>query len=143
MQQRVFDLLWDHALDNPINSQSKHAAAIVSRDGLFIVGTNRRKTHPLQQRFAKNKHAIELHAEIDVLVRALRQLDVVDLSESSLFVARVKNHEISKKKMIKMWGNSEPCDGCYRAIEAFGLKSVYYTLDSPKDQLMVEEWHRA
>lgn len=143
MDNRVFEELWDKAWDHAQPGQSKHAAVLVGPYGYKFWGFNKLKTHPLQQRFAKNSEAVFLHAEIDAVVNYLRECSLEDLDRYDLYVSRVRwEEQIGKKPPLMKWGNSKPCAGCRRAIESFNIRSVYYTLDSPRDQLLVEEWHR-
>lgn len=140
-QARVFEQLWMTAWQHGVPQMSKHAAALVIDKEIVAIGWNKNKTHPLQHRYAKNDHAIELHAEIDTIVNSLRTVHVDDLRRADLYIARVK-YEKQSYKQFEVWGNSEPCDGCRRAIESFGIRKVFYTLDSPKDKLEIEHWDR-
>jgi tRNA(Arg) A34 adenosine deaminase TadA len=98
---------------------SRHAAALVYKGRVIALGNNRLKTHPLQQQYGKNEHSIFLHAEIDAIIRALRDYGPDVLKKSSLYVLRT-----TKTGRVK---NSEPCSGCLRAIEAFDIQKVYHT----------------
>lgn len=137
MDSRVFDELWERAWEHAQPGQSKHAAVLVGPYGYRFYGTNKMKTHPLQQRFAKNMEAVFLHAEIDAIVSFLREQPIYELNRYDLYVCRVR-----WEGRQQLWGNSKPCLGCRRAIESFDIRSVFYTLDSPRDQLAVEEWYR-
>lgn len=144
MDSRVFDNLWDEAWENAKPGQSKHAAALVGPYGMTFWGFNKMKTHPLQQRFAKNTEAIFLHAEVDTIVNALRSVSHYELNRYDLYIGRVKwQEQLGKKQPEMRWGNSKPCKGCIAAIESFDIRSVFYTLDSPKEEIKVEEWHRS
>jgi deoxycytidylate deaminase len=48
------------------------AAALVYRNEIIAMGTNKNKTHPFQKKYASNADAIFLHAEIDAICNALR-----------------------------------------------------------------------
>jgi Cytidine and deoxycytidylate deaminase zinc-binding region len=90
-------------------------AAILVVDGREYVGLNSYKTHPLQARFSKHNQAIHQHAEIAAVVRAKDRR----LSSAKLYVARVDKA-----------GNpalAKPCLGCFRMIEAFGIRNIKWT----------------
>lgn len=140
MDITVFDrLLWEHAWKYGDTGQSKHAAALFNGRELIALGHNSKKTHPLQQKYSKNAEAIHLHAEIDVIVRALRYLNVDDLVDTDLYIGRVR---WNSRRQFKMWGNSAPCAGCVAAIEAFGIRHVHYTITSPQDAVEYESLER-
>lgn len=109
----------------PIN-RARIAAAIVYKNDIISLGTNQRKTHPLQAKFAKHWEAIHIHAEIDAIARAVRRIDSKKLSSCTLYVARVKVGSDGNR----MWGLAKPCDGCARAIASFDIGQVVWTVDS-------------
>ena len=90
------------------------AAALVYKDKIISIGHNRRKSHPLQKKFAKNDEAIFLHAEIDVL----RKVHSVPKG-SVLYLARVYRNE--RPVLVT------PCSGCLMALEQYGIKEVFHT----------------
>lgn len=112
-------------------SGAKIAALLVYKNTNIIAwGQNQEKTHPLQAQFAKNKEAIYLHAEIDAIRNMLRQLDPDEMRHCTLYIARAKYTDDSKKEMI--FGEAKPCTGCEAAIIAFEIKRVVYTTDNQK-----------
>lgn len=111
----------------PVRS-SKIAAAIVIKNKLISVGTNKYKSHPFQLKFSRNPESIYLHAEVDAIKNALKKVDVEDLKRATLYVARVKREKAFDRGWI--WGNSRCCKGCSSAIVAFDIKNVYYTTDT-------------
>ena len=99
--------------------RAKHCAILVSKKGNQYIGYNRRKSHPLQDKFKRNPHSIFLHAEIEAILKALKAGE--DISKCNLYVARTlkdKSHTI---------GNSKPCKGCMEAIHYFGIKHIEHT----------------
>lgn len=120
------------AAANP-NPSEKFAAAIVWNNRIISVGLNSMKTHPFQAKYAKNPHAIFLHAEIAAIKNALREIEVDDFSKCDIYIARIKKEKPFDKKYV--WGLSKPCEGCQRAIAEFGLKRVIYTCDNGKYQV--------
>jgi deoxycytidylate deaminase len=109
----------------PVRS-SKHSAAIVLKNNIISVGTNKIKTSPFQLRFAKNPAAIYLHAETCAICRAIKNISLDDLSRSTLYVLRVKKDRDAGKFV---WGNSKPCDGCMTCISEFNINKLVYTID--------------
>jgi tRNA(Arg) A34 adenosine deaminase TadA len=97
------------------------AACIVRGTRVISFGHNKRKTHPLQTRFAKNQHCVYLHAEIDAIKNALKELKVEDLKQCTLIVVRTKKDGST--------GLAKPCKGCRQSIETFELKQVVYSTD--------------
>jgi tRNA(Arg) A34 adenosine deaminase TadA len=97
------------------------AACIVKSNRILSFGQNSRKTHPLQAKYAKNPEAIFLHAEIDAIKNALRDIKVDDLKNTTLYVVRTKKNGEE--------GMSKPCKGCMQAVEAFGISRVVYTTE--------------
>lgn len=91
-------------------------------------GQNSGKTHPLQAQYGRNEEAIYLHAEIDAIRNMLRQLDPDDLKRCTMYVARAKYVDGTKREMV--FGEAKPCSGCQGAIKAFRIKKVVYTTDS-------------
>lgn len=110
---------------------SRLAAAIVYKNEIVAVGINKNKSHPLQKRFSKNTNSIFLHAEIDVIKNALRVISQDELSKSTLYVCRMKYPVGTKSRMIR--GMACPCPGCSKAIAAFNIPRVIYSLDNTND----------
>jgi len=101
------------------------AAALVYKNEIISIGTNKKKSHPFQKKFGTNEDAIFLHAETDSICNALRKYDTSILAKSRLYVCRVKWFDENKKRMIL--GMAKPCPGCQRAIATFNIKHVCYT----------------
>lgn len=112
------------AAANP-NPTEKLAAAVVWNNKIISIGMNSMKSHPLQAKYGKNPHAVFLHAEIDSIKNALREIEVDDFSKCDMYVCRVKKPGPFSKQYI--FGLAKPCEGCERAIIAFGMKRVVYT----------------
>jgi deoxycytidylate deaminase len=101
---------------------SRHSAAIVWRDKILAIGHNKLKSHPIMQKFNDNPEMIFLHAEMDAIVKTINRYGSEILSECSIYVMRV-----GKRNQIC---NSKPCEGCQKAIDAFGIKDVFWSVDS-------------
>lgn len=109
----------------PIN-RARIAAAVVYKNDIISIGTNQRKTHPLQAKFARHIEAVHIHAEIDAIARAVRRFDARKLTQCTLYVVRIKMDADGNN----MWGLAKPCTGCERAIVSFDIGRVVWTLDS-------------
>ena len=103
------------------------AACLVKGNRWISVGINRMKSDPFQAKYAKNKEAIYLHAEIHCIKNALKEIDVDEFRNSTLYITRVKRADESNKLQ---WGLAKPCPGCQRAITEFGIKNVVYTTNA-------------
>lgn len=124
VSNNVLNTLAKIAAANPTPAE-KFAAAIVRNNTIISVGMNSMKSHPLQAKYAKNPHAVFLHAEIDAIKNALREINVDEFYKTDLYICRVKKEKPFTKKYIS--GLAKPCCGCERAIIAFGIKRVIYT----------------
>lgn len=123
--QRAFKLLGTVVRGVKPVANMQLASCIFRGNDLISIGVNQNKTHPFQARYAKNVEAIYLHAEIDAIVKALKVISPEELQRCSMYVLRFKRGD-------ETTGLAKPCSGCTRAIAAFGIKQVYYTLDSNK-----------
>lgn len=93
----------------------KLGAIIARKNKIISMGTNSRKTHPLQQKYANRPHLEAwLHAEIHALTLAR----VGDLWGSDAYIARVTADG--------QMASSRPCEGCYRALADHGVKRIFY-----------------
>lgn len=99
-------------------------AAVVDGGTIMALGSNSWKTSPFQKKWGRNEKAIYFHAETAALKDFLRRYSVDDLKDLDLYVVRVKLIDNSFVPAL-----AKPCSGCTRAIEAFGLRNVYYTTD--------------
>lgn len=108
-------------------ARARISSALVYKNEILSIGTNRNKTHPLQGRYAKHEEAIYLHAEIDAIANALRRYDAETVAKSKLYVYRCKLSNNNNSLITQ--GLAKPCEGCMRAIVAFDIKHVCYSLE--------------
>ena len=122
----------DLALAMPvIASQQRLAAICTDRKGKVLgKGTNSyTRSHPLQKHFAivagMPEEKVYLHAELQAILKCK------DKQIHTLYVARaLKDGTISLAK---------PCEACLKAIKAFGIEKVVYTItDKCYAELSVE-----
>lgn len=101
--------------------RAKIGAAIIIEGQVISVGTNIRKSHPLQQKYDRFRTEKPediphyLHAEIAAIVRAKDY----DLTKAEIFVYRMNGDG--------RLGMCRPCPACMNAIKDFGIKTVAYT----------------
>jgi len=121
---RYFEVLADVAKDLEPVSKAKVVACIVYKKRIVAIGMSQYKTHPFQNEYKKNDHAVYLHAEVDAINKAKKRLSAAELSKSSIYICRVKK-DVTRKK--DTFGIAKPCSGCSKCISAHGIKNVYYT----------------
>jgi tRNA(Arg) A34 adenosine deaminase TadA len=101
---------------------AKVAAVLTYKNRAIAYGFNSNKSHPLTIRYAKNCHAIYLHAELTAIKNALKRMD--DLSKTTLYVARVR-----KINGMFVPGIAKPCGSCAEYIIEYGIKRIVWTTD--------------
>jgi len=129
--QRRLNDLFNLAMHHDASGLSPIVASIYISNRVVSYGFNSRKTHPLQYKYSKNPSAICIHAEIDAIKNALRVVNAEALLSSTLYIARAKSPGPRKPKTLM--GLAKPCEGCARAIAAFGIRNVFYTEDQRSD----------
>jgi len=112
---------------SPVKS-ARLAACVVYKNDIVSFGTNIMKSHPFQARYGKNKDAVYLHAETSAIKNALKYINVDKLNRCTLYICRVKYEAADKSNMI--FGTAKPCSGCFKCINTFDIKDVYFTLDN-------------
>jgi deoxycytidylate deaminase len=114
MKKKHFNMLEKIAdAVEPVGRQ-RLAACIVRGKRIVSIGVNKKKTHPIQMKFASHPEALYLHAEIDAIVNARE-----DVRGADMYVLRKMNNG--------QCGMAKPCEGCQRAIKFFGIRRVYWT----------------
>lgn len=87
-------------------------ALVVSKNRVLSVGYNQPKTHTISAETPMQ----QLHAELDAIVRCQ------DTEGSEVIVARIKP---SGKP-----GLAKPCEICEKIMRRFGIRKVFYTVNS-------------
>jgi len=126
--KRVIDILSKVAVAVEPVANARLAAALVYKNEIVSFGINKKKTHPFQAKYGKNKDSIFLHAENDCIMNALRIISVDQLSKCSLYICRVKYSNNVERKFV--YGLAKPCPGCARAIANFNIRNVIYSSDN-------------
>lgn len=97
---------------------SRHASILVLGNRILSTGWNQSKTHPMAFRF-NSEGRWSLCSEKHVILRSALKYDEKTLNKCTLVVAR-----FDKQGELRP---SEPCDGCKKLIEHFGIKKVYWS----------------
>lgn len=117
--QRILNVLFDAARTHEPAANARLAAGVLYKNNMISIGINQLKSHPFQKKWGKNKDSIYLHAEIHAIFNSLRIVEPDFLKKCSLWICRVKAND--------SFGLAKPCEGCMKAINAFGIKNIYYT----------------
>lgn len=116
-----------HASSSESVASSRVSAVLVLKNRIISVGTNQRKSHPLQAMYGKNKDSIFLHAEIDCINNALRRgITESNLYKSTIYIARARYIHNEFDSPLT-WGMAKSCVGCSRALNDYNIKRVVYT----------------
>jgi len=115
---KIFTLLCEEAKKSEFENH-KHASCICHKGRVLALETNQKKSHTIQKRFSTSEKKVWLHSEIACIIRVVNLYGVEILKDCELYNIRLT-------KALKV-GNSKPCDGCAKAIEAFGIGKVFYT----------------
>lgn len=114
----IFNLLLASAETVDLKSH-RHAAAISYKGKVLSVGKNQKKTHPMMLKYQTDDHKIYLHAEIDAIIKTINAHGTDILRRCELYVLRLTGGGNV--------GYSKPCRGCQKAIDAFGIKKVFWS----------------
>lgn len=106
------------------------AAAIVYGNDIVSIGYNERRSHTFQARFSKNEDAIYMHAENAAIYRATKEIRRKDFGKTTLYVCRVKC--LQEDQQVLIHGMACPCNGCMKAVNSFGIKTVVYSCEHNK-----------
>lgn len=115
---RLFAMLFDAAQTAELIQGSRHASAITYKKQILALGVNSRKTHPLSSKY-NGPEKVCLHSELAAIIQVINQHGSDILKRCSLW-----NLRLTKGGNI---GTSKPCAGCQKAVDAFGIKRVFYT----------------
>lgn len=140
--EKIIQKLKPIASEHTAVSMARVVAALVYKNRIMTIGYNSTKTHPFATKYAKNEHAIFIHAETDAIRKAKHFMTEQDIAKCTLVVVRVRttNEEFPISKQ-EVFGMAKPCPGCQRCIEDFGIKRVVYTqyCDLP-DEMIYTTW---
>jgi tRNA(Arg) A34 adenosine deaminase TadA len=93
-------------------------AIVASGKSIVSMGTNSKKTHPLQKKFTNKPWLTPWrHAEI----HALSLTGNADIGGCDVYVCRV----LADNSL----GTSKPCSGCTQALKHFGIRGAYFYED--------------
>lgn len=112
-------LLRKAATTKQVVTRYNHAAAIVHKGKILSVGVNQNKTHPIMSSFSRREEALNLHAELDAIQKALKLYPREQFKQFELYSLRLDSDG--------RLANAKPCQGCQGAIITFEIGSVWYT----------------
>jgi len=114
-----------YALDHKFDEGLEYfLCAVIVRGGSVVsVGFNKKPTNTFVEHYAdiargKRDYCMSTHAELDAICKARAK---VDLRGTKLFVTRIKPSG--------GMGMARPCEICMGALENYGIKRVYYSIE--------------
>jgi len=116
------------------NLTQKHGCVLVRNNKIISCGYNFKLKNTMQHTYVSNteNNVYSVHAEISTIKKVKKQ----DLSRCELYVIRIgplaykasaKNEPDTKTFEYKY---SCPCDVCAQTIRSYGIKKVYYSINS-------------
>ena len=117
--ERYLRFLAQEAREHTGASRCRLCAMVVYKNTPISIGRNQMKSHPIMAEYGRTEHHIFLHAEIDALLKASRELSPKELKRSSLYVCRV----FADGTMT----TAKPCPGCTRCIKQYGIENVVWS----------------
>lgn len=128
MRNKILNILSEIAIDIIPVSKARISSAIVYKNEIISIGTNKYKTDPLQLKFNQNYNnkKIYIHAEIDAIKKSLHYISIDKLKRCDIYVCRIK-------KVNGKWINAlaKPCKGCTAAILNYEISNIIYTIEGP------------
>jgi hypothetical protein len=119
---------------------SRLAAVLVYKNKSFL-GFNSYKTHPFQAKHGRRAESICLHAEINAINKARKNLTAQQMQKATLYIARARGHAIGVDPSNIQWGLAKPCGdrrcGCQSVIHMFEIPRVVFTTNTTGEY---EEW---
>lgn len=104
--------------------RSKHAAAVVYKNKIVSIGTNRLKTDPFNLQFTDNPEKVYIHAETDAIKQAVQMIGK-EIENATLYVVRAAKLDTLNYELAE----SKPCQMCSSAIEHFNICRVVYSIN--------------
>lgn len=137
--QTISDLVRLAATQERIGG-ARLAAVLVYKNKSFY-GFSSNKTHPFQAKHGRKADSICLHAEINAISRARRNLTTQQMQKSTLYIARARGHVIGVNPDDIQWGLAKPCGnkkcGCQSVIHMFEIPRVVFTTNTTGEY---KEW---
>ena len=142
-QERIMQQLFLLAQDTLPAHGKRFISAIVDKNRIIAYGTNQAKTHTFQLEYntqsrhtllskdisdfkdTLEKYSFNIHSETNAIKNAVTRVSLERLAKCDIYVARAK-----LVNGVFVYGNAKPCEGCFSAIESFGLNNLYYTTDT-------------
>ena len=120
-------LAMETAANTPKFAHARICAVLTYRGKVVAIATNNNpRSHPLAAKWGRNIHSIFPHAELKVILRAEAD-GFCRWEKATLWVARAAD-PLNDKHMVPAL--ARPCEGCWRAIDAYRIGTVVWTIDS-------------
>lgn len=117
---RHIEMLAEQAKEQDPVFRAQICAMLTVKNKPVSFGFNQNKTHPLAAKFSKHEEAVYIHAEIHSIINALRANKDCRFDCATMYVSRVLQSG--------EWGMAKPCDGCMKALKAYGISRVVYSV---------------
>jgi len=117
--KRYLKFLAKEAIEQPGASRCRLCAMIVYKGMPISLGHNKMKSHPIMLEYGRTEHHIFLHAEVDALLKASKELTPNQLKKSTLYVCRVLADGNPSE--------ARPCPGCQKAMREYGIENIVWT----------------
>src|SRR5579859_7709946 len=113
---RNMSILRQHVEEIPKVSYARIGAMLVFTNSHRMVAGNSCKTHPFQARFSDHADKIYLHAEINVIQRAVMafRTELDELYNATLYICRLAFEDSTRVNLH--YALAKPCVGCARCI---------------------------
>ena len=103
--------------------KAKLGAIIVHKNEIISTAVNAAKSHPIQKLYNIHRNIQithnHIHAEIHSIIKTTNKQK---LKGATIYVSRVKNDQAM--------GMARPCPACFRAIQDYGIKNIFYTTNN-------------
>jgi len=120
-------LAMDTACNTPKFAHARICAVLTYRGKVVAIATNNNpRSHPQAARWGRTAHSIYPHAELKAILRAEAD-GFYKWEKATLWIARAAD-PMNNKHMVPAL--ARPCEGCWRAIEAYQIGNVVWTIDS-------------
>jgi deoxycytidylate deaminase len=113
----AYDLARKHKFDPYL--EYNLCAVIVRGGNVLSVGYNNQGWNPLSERYKVQRHACNIHAEIDAVISKRNK---VDFNGAKIYIVRLKRDATV--------GNAKPCQMCENVLIAYGIKKAIYSIST-------------
>jgi len=127
IQERFKDA-YEIAVATPRVAGAKVSAILLHKNRIAGVGVNSMRTNPFRD-YVNDKFYLYCHAEVAAIKNALRTYRTEDLAKMVMIVCRAKIFKVNDIEIVGT-GLAKPCVNCQKVLAEFGIRRVYYSVDS-------------